>query len=122
MYETSKNPGVEGDTDDQKLAGLLTIYRTNTYRENKVKAYNVFTNDELKNLVKYKPTTKDDLKKYQVFISEEAKKAVSVYSEERTHKEFIDYLTKVFEARKLELESIIRTVENEENNEAKAKK
>ncbi len=74
LYETSKNPGVEGDTDDQKLAGLLTIYRTNTYKENKIKAYNVFTNDELKNLVKYKPTTKDDLKKYQVFTSDEAKK------------------------------------------------
>ena len=55
-------------------------------------------------------------------ISEEAKKVVLAYSEERTHKEFIDYLTKVFEARKLELESIIRTVENEENNEAKTKK
>lgn len=55
-------------------------------------------------------------------ISEEAKKAVSTYSEERTRKEFIDYLTKVFEARKLELESIIRTVESEENNEAKTKK
>lgn len=47
-------------------------------------------------------------------IAEEAKKAANLYSEDKTKIEFTDYLTKVFDARKKELEALIRTVENNE--------
>lgn len=47
-------------------------------------------------------------------IAEDSKKATSLYSEERTKSEFLGYLTKVFEARKTELESLIKHVENNE--------
>ena len=38
-----------------------------------------------------------------------------MYSEDRTKKEFSDYLKKVFDARKTELESLIKRVKTEEN-------
>ena len=47
-------------------------------------------------------------------IAEEAKKVSSMYPEDRTKAEFTDYLSKVFSARKTELESLIRSVENKE--------
>ena len=48
-------------------------------------------------------------------IAEEAKKTVSAYTEDKTKGEFLGYLTKVFEARKTELEALIKSVENKEN-------
>lgn len=48
-------------------------------------------------------------------IAEEAKKVSAMYSEDRTKKEFSDYLKKVFDARKTELESLIKRVKTEEN-------
>jgi len=51
-------------------------------------------------------------------IFNDAKKATELYSLERTTKEFTTYLTKVFNARKAELEALIKRVE-EENKEEK---
>ena len=48
-------------------------------------------------------------------IAEEAKKVTNLYSEERTTKEFNDYVNALIEGRKKELEAIIRTVEKENN-------
>ena len=47
-------------------------------------------------------------------IAEEAKKVSNMYTEEKTKEEFLGYLTKVFEARKTELEALIKSVENNE--------
>jgi hypothetical protein len=47
-------------------------------------------------------------------IAEEAKKVSNMYTEETTKKEFLGYLTRVFEARKMELEALIKSVENNE--------
>ena len=52
-------------------------------------------------------------------IYEEAKKANELYSEEKTTEEFTDYLTKVFDARKKELEAIIKRVESENKEDKK---
>ena len=48
-------------------------------------------------------------------IAEEAKKVSNIYTEERTKEEFSTYINKVFEARKSELEALIKSVENKEN-------
>ena len=54
-------------------------------------------------------------------IEEEAKKVTEKYSEERTTKEFMDYLNDLFNGRKKELEALIRKVENEDKEEQKEK-
>ena len=54
-------------------------------------------------------------------VAEEAKKVTEKYSEERTTKEFMDYLNDLFDGRKKELEALIRKVENEDKEEQKEK-
>ena len=52
-------------------------------------------------------------------VAEEAKKVTERYSEERTIKEFLDYVKTLEAGRKAELESLIRRVENENKEENK---
>ena len=47
-------------------------------------------------------------------MAEEAKKVTDMYSEDRTTKEFVDYITALVEGRKKELEALIRRVEKED--------
>lgn len=55
-------------------------------------------------------------------VEEEASKVPELYSEERTKKEFCEYLTSLFNGRKKELEALIRNVEKNENKEEKGDK
>lgn len=52
-------------------------------------------------------------------VTEEAKKVTDMYSEDRTTKEFVDYITALVEGRKKELEALIRRVEKEDNENKK---
>ena len=52
-------------------------------------------------------------------VADEAKKVTERYSEERTIKEFLDYVKALESGRKAELESLIRRVENENKEEKK---
>jgi hypothetical protein len=48
-------------------------------------------------------------------LAEEAKKITSEYTEERTKKEFIEYLTSVLDRRKKEMEELLIQVKKQEN-------
>lgn len=55
-------------------------------------------------------------------VAEEAKKVTELYSEEKTTKEFKDYISALLDGRRKELEALIRNVEKEENNKENKKK
>ena len=53
--------------EDNTLENALTDYRSAKFKELHIKAYNVFTNAEIKNIVKFEPKSLDDLSNMDIF-------------------------------------------------------